>query len=330
MAKPIARVGDEVVHGGAIVSGDYKVLSNNLPTARKDDMAVCSRHGIAAVKKVSATVSIGSRGVARVDDACVCEGAAKLGAGMKGAMALALQAFVEGWSEAKLKEELANAAADNEWRYERIVDPNGRGGISLASAKGDVLLTDPTHFALAGQFNAVSGDLAFDLGNGAELGLEGRLGNLDFGADVFVGSNAEQAGIAFRGAAEASAASVGASFTQNTTVGGFIDRLRSLPIAGPIAAGTDLAAAFSSNVAKALETPLAVTVKGSLDAFDAGATLGGEATVDKKTGEGTLGAELGIGVGPGGADLGIELVIGAPDAVPNTITKGSGNISVGG
>ena len=68
----LARLGDAISHGGAIIEGSGDVHCNGIPVARIGDAAICVIHGAVTIVSGSATVRANGRGVARIGDATSC------------------------------------------------------------------------------------------------------------------------------------------------------------------------------------------------------------------------------------------------------------------
>lgn len=72
MGRRVARITDQISHGGSIVEGSPNVITNGLNTARLNDRVVCMIHGPQVIATASQTVRANGRGVARLDDLISC------------------------------------------------------------------------------------------------------------------------------------------------------------------------------------------------------------------------------------------------------------------
>lgn len=72
MGQPVARAGDAISHGGAIVSGSPNVFCNGISVARVGDPVACLIHGGQSIATGSTTVFCNGKGVARVGDLITC------------------------------------------------------------------------------------------------------------------------------------------------------------------------------------------------------------------------------------------------------------------
>ena len=77
----VARQGDAISHGGAIISGAARTLAEGQPVARQGDPVSCAQHGMQTITGGSATVLVEGRPVARVGDAISCGATIVSGAG---------------------------------------------------------------------------------------------------------------------------------------------------------------------------------------------------------------------------------------------------------
>ena len=72
MGHPIARLGDLLDHGGAIIEGSPNVTVNGKPVARKGDKAMCAIHGLVTISDGNPHMPINGRDCARVTSLCSC------------------------------------------------------------------------------------------------------------------------------------------------------------------------------------------------------------------------------------------------------------------
>ncbi len=70
--RNVARIGDTIDHGGAIVSGSEKLLTNGIPTARIGDSVICQIHGGQVITSGSDNLFADDRNVARIGDSVSC------------------------------------------------------------------------------------------------------------------------------------------------------------------------------------------------------------------------------------------------------------------
>ena len=77
----VARQGDAISHGGAIISGASRTLAEGHPVARKGDPVSCAQHGMQTIAGGSTTVLVEGKPVARVGDAISCGATIVSGAG---------------------------------------------------------------------------------------------------------------------------------------------------------------------------------------------------------------------------------------------------------
>jgi len=68
----VARVGDNISHGGAILGGAARTRAEGQPVARQGDAVSCSVHGMQTITGGSDTVLVEGKPVARVGDAVSC------------------------------------------------------------------------------------------------------------------------------------------------------------------------------------------------------------------------------------------------------------------
>lgn len=68
----VARLGDQISHGGPIITASPNVRVNSIRVARLGDRVNCARHGIQTIVGASATVKANSIGVARFGDPISC------------------------------------------------------------------------------------------------------------------------------------------------------------------------------------------------------------------------------------------------------------------
>ena len=69
---PVARIGDQISHGGSITQGSLTVFTNSIGVARLGDAVHCNIHGAQTISSASLTVFANSKGVARVGDSVSC------------------------------------------------------------------------------------------------------------------------------------------------------------------------------------------------------------------------------------------------------------------
>ena len=68
----VARIGDPISHGGAIITGSDNVFANGIGVARVNDLVNCAQHGIKLLIEGSDTVWVNGRGCVRVGDQAEC------------------------------------------------------------------------------------------------------------------------------------------------------------------------------------------------------------------------------------------------------------------
>lgn len=68
----VARIGDEGSHGGVIVTGASRTLSEGSPIARQGDTYACIIHGPNPIVGHSAKFMVEGKFVARVGDVTAC------------------------------------------------------------------------------------------------------------------------------------------------------------------------------------------------------------------------------------------------------------------
>ena len=68
----VARVGDTTSHGGSIISGSTKILTNGLATAHIGSGHYCPIHGTNTISSGSTKTTIEGFGVARIGDVTSC------------------------------------------------------------------------------------------------------------------------------------------------------------------------------------------------------------------------------------------------------------------
>lgn len=68
----VARIGDGISHGGAIIEGSPDVFANGIAVARLGDKVQCQIHGLRVITSGSATVSVNGKPVARIGDSISC------------------------------------------------------------------------------------------------------------------------------------------------------------------------------------------------------------------------------------------------------------------
>lgn len=75
-----ARIGDEISHGGSIVSGSENVVVEGSPQARLGDAVMCDIHDEQVIVTGSSTVFVNGRPAARVGDSISCDAVISTGA----------------------------------------------------------------------------------------------------------------------------------------------------------------------------------------------------------------------------------------------------------
>lgn len=68
----IARLGDQISHGGEIVTASPNVYANGKKVAREGDTANCTLHGPVTINQGSSTVLVNGKRRARIGDTCSC------------------------------------------------------------------------------------------------------------------------------------------------------------------------------------------------------------------------------------------------------------------
>lgn len=74
MAQPFIRMGDQIDHGGIVVSGSLATVIDGKPVARIGDSVACSLHGPTTIASGDATIVIDGKPVARQGDKTACGG----------------------------------------------------------------------------------------------------------------------------------------------------------------------------------------------------------------------------------------------------------------
>lgn len=72
MAAKVARINDEISHGGFIIEGSPNVEVNSRKVARLGDDVICNVHGPQIITSASSTVKANGIGVARLGDSISC------------------------------------------------------------------------------------------------------------------------------------------------------------------------------------------------------------------------------------------------------------------
>jgi uncharacterized Zn-binding protein involved in type VI secretion len=67
-----ARLGDQISHGGSIVSASTDVLDNGIGVARLGDAVICDRHGSQVIVTCSPNILTDGIGTARLGDFISC------------------------------------------------------------------------------------------------------------------------------------------------------------------------------------------------------------------------------------------------------------------
>ncbi|KAB0530682.1 PAAR domain-containing protein [Xanthomonas citri pv. glycines] len=75
MSRPFILVGDQLDHGGSVVTGSAETDVDGKPVARIGDKVVCNVHGQTEIASGDATVMIDGKPVARHGDKTACGGA---------------------------------------------------------------------------------------------------------------------------------------------------------------------------------------------------------------------------------------------------------------
>lgn len=70
--QPVARIGDQISHGGSITGGSSKVKANGVGVARVGDPVYCNIHGPQTIVSGSSKVKADGQAVARVGDSISC------------------------------------------------------------------------------------------------------------------------------------------------------------------------------------------------------------------------------------------------------------------
>jgi uncharacterized Zn-binding protein involved in type VI secretion len=72
MDKKTARIGDQISHGGSIVTGSPNREINNRKIARVSDSVSCVIHGMVSIVTGSSNTFSENLPVARIGDSCSC------------------------------------------------------------------------------------------------------------------------------------------------------------------------------------------------------------------------------------------------------------------
>lgn len=72
MARAIIVLGDQIDHGGAVVSGSVATDIQGQPVARVGDRVACSQHGPTTIVAGDSTLVVDGRAVARHGDRTAC------------------------------------------------------------------------------------------------------------------------------------------------------------------------------------------------------------------------------------------------------------------
>lgn len=72
MGTPVARVTDQISHGGTIISGSPTRTFNGLAAARVTDQVMCSIHGLQTITTGSPLYTVNGLALARVGSLCSC------------------------------------------------------------------------------------------------------------------------------------------------------------------------------------------------------------------------------------------------------------------
>ena len=68
----VARLGDAISHGGAIIQGSPNVFVDGRPVARRGDQVMCALHGLQFITSASSKVKANGQGIARIGDTTSC------------------------------------------------------------------------------------------------------------------------------------------------------------------------------------------------------------------------------------------------------------------
>ena len=68
----VARLGDEISHGGNITSASDDTWANGIKVARLHDSVVCLIHGPQTISSASTAAFANTRGIARLGDSISC------------------------------------------------------------------------------------------------------------------------------------------------------------------------------------------------------------------------------------------------------------------
>lgn len=68
----VARIGDPIDHGGAVLTGSQKLHADGIPVARIGDDVLCDIHGLVQISTGSPKYFADGRAVARVGSICTC------------------------------------------------------------------------------------------------------------------------------------------------------------------------------------------------------------------------------------------------------------------
>lgn len=79
MSTPIARVGDALDHGGAVVEGSPNWTCEGVPIARVGDAVICALHGPGTIVTGSERWSVNGKQMARLGSLCSCGAAIATG-----------------------------------------------------------------------------------------------------------------------------------------------------------------------------------------------------------------------------------------------------------
>ena len=77
----VARVGDPISHGGAIITGSPDHKDEGKPVARVGDSASCVKHGVVVIVAGSGPTTVNGRKLARVGDPLSCGAVISAGSG---------------------------------------------------------------------------------------------------------------------------------------------------------------------------------------------------------------------------------------------------------
>ncbi|MEZ0469766.1 PAAR domain-containing protein [Luteimonas salinilitoris] len=72
MSRPIIVVGDQIDHGGTVVSGSTATDIQGKPVARIGDRVTCQRHGPTTIAAGDPTMIVDGQPVARQGDKTAC------------------------------------------------------------------------------------------------------------------------------------------------------------------------------------------------------------------------------------------------------------------